>query len=1036
MKLKDLRFILIALGCLVGFESVGQFVNAEVKVQEVHYGMVGSYDLDGYITYDVCLNFTSPEDFLSAINGQGGCVLNDPLDSCDVNFLFDCDVFNHPLGGLTSSQLNPLLCPTFPALCYDSYLTIGDDLNGSCLFTVATCPTSIAEIQANWEADDQLYIDDGAVFTTNIDVCGVAGPDLQVKVAQFTTCGNWNGSMCIQVFVGGDGDNEQQEIVPFYVLDPCEANDLDPAITILDSLDCFGDCSEIQIGEGVGNGFIEYELWSPDIDPLNPLSSQTNDNVFCLPGNTDYFIAMVDSIGCRDTTNILNYFEPELLVIESSVTSDELCAGENAGSILNAASGGLTPYVFSSDQAGMGDLEAGQSWADLACVSPMVSVTDDNGCTDEVQFDIACPIEMVLEMGETTNISCFGYNNGELEGTLTGGTGVLTATWTCGLDEIEISGTSPLDIGMTDLGPCDYSLVIVDENNCQLLGLFSVEEPAEFSTVIVIDDASCYEFCDGSITVVATGGTPEITTTCAFEGGEDVPLVDLCAGNYVCTTIDELGCTIIDSVEVAEPPALEFNPVLTNVLCAGGADGTLLFENISGGIGDLDLEIDGGPIGLDALDPDTGFVDLPTGSYLVNFVDLGNDCAYQYGAFDIIEPLPIDGTSITTDITCFGAADGMVEIACGGGTGAIVITSTQLPDTIDCPGTIAGIDLGTYELILTDESNCEMIVDFTINEPELLTILITDTTSIVCGGTNEGAVEYEFSGGVGDYEMTLDDVPVTLFDLVQLYAGSYELCVFDENLCMACDSFTVDENPVVEIIANELNDASCTGMTNGSASLFVTGGVGDLTVSFDPESIDLNNLPEGSFSVFVVDSLGCEAMSIYDIGVIEESDMVISTFVSPVTCWNTNDGTATIAIAGGNDPIVIEWSDPMDQVGSTAVGLQEGLYFVNIVDDVGCTVDTMVTVPPNIGCFFIATAITPNGDGSNDEWVVGGLEYFPESTVSVINRWGQVIYESKGYTVPWDGMYNGQKVPVADYYYLINFNNERDPITGTVTVKY
>jgi gliding motility-associated-like protein len=121
----------------------------------------------------------------------------------------------------------------------------------------------------------------------------------------------------------------------------------------------------------------------------------------------------------------------------------------------------------------------------------------------------------------------------------------------------------------------------------------------------------------------------------------------------------------------------------------------------------------------------------------------------------------------------------------------------------------------------------------------------------------------------------------------------------------------------------------------------------------------------------------------------------------------------------------------------TAVGLEANeQYEVIITDTIGCTITAYAFIEPTEGCLFIATALTPNGDGSNDVWLIGGLEYFPESTVQVYNRWGQILYESQGYSVPWDGTYNGNKVGVADYYFIIDYKVGEEPITGTVTVKY
>jgi len=61
--------------------------------------------------------------------------------------------------------------------------------------------------------------------------------------------------------------------------------------------------------------------------------------------------------------------------------------------------------------------------------------------------------------------------------------------------------------------------------------------------------------------------------------------------------------------------------------------------------------------------------------------------------------------------------------------------------------------------------------------------------------------------------------------------------------------------------------------------------------------------------------------------------------------------------------------------------LPEEVYSVTVTDAIGCTLSLLIEVEPTIGCFFIAEAITPNGDGANDEWVIGGLEFFPNSTV-------------------------------------------------------
>lgn len=82
----------------------------------------------------------------------------------------------------------------------------------------------------------------------------------------------------------------------------------------------------------------------------------------------------------------------------------------------------------------------------------------------------------------------------------------------------------------------------------------------------------------------------------------------------------------------------------------------------------------------------------------------------------------------------------------------------------------------------------------------------------------------------------------------------------------------------------------------------------------------------------------------------------------------------------------------------------------------------------------IPNAFSPNGDGINDKWVIEYLESYPGATVEIFNRYGQLIYRSEGYGKPWDGTYNGQPLPVATYYWIINPKNGRKQMNGSVTI--
>ena len=93
----------------------------------------------------------------------------------------------------------------------------------------------------------------------------------------------------------------------------------------------------------------------------------------------------------------------------------------------------------------------------------------------------------------------------------------------------------------------------------------------------------------------------------------------------------------------------------------------------------------------------------------------------------------------------------------------------------------------------------------------------------------------------------------------------------------------------------------------------------------------------------------------------------------------------------------------------------------------------LVTVVPTI---VIPSGFTPNGDGSNDAWVIDFIDLFPDCEVQVFNRWGDQLFQSVGYQQPWSGKYRDGFVPVGTYYYVIELNDERfpEPYTGPLTV--
>lgn len=97
-------------------------------------------------------------------------------------------------------------------------------------------------------------------------------------------------------------------------------------------------------------------------------------------------------------------------------------------------------------------------------------------------------------------------------------------------------------------------------------------------------------------------------------------------------------------------------------------------------------------------------------------------------------------------------------------------------------------------------------------------------------------------------------------------------------------------------------------------------------------------------------------------------------------------------------------------------------------------IDGLLSVVENTGVLTIPNAFTPNSDGINDTWIIKNITSFPENTVTVFNRYGEQVFFSKGYGLPWDGRYLNKNVPEGVYFYLIKTGLQKKVFSGSLTI--
>ncbi|MBK9175081.1 MAG: choice-of-anchor L domain-containing protein [Flavobacteriales bacterium] len=131
---------------------------------------------------------------------------------------------------------------------------------------------------------------------------------------------------------------------------------------------------------------------------------------------------------------------------------------------------------------------------------------------------------------------------------------------------------------------------------------------------------------------------------------------------------------------------------------------------------------------------------------------------------------------------------------------------------------------------------------------------------------------------------------------------------------------------------------------------------------------------------------------------------------------------------GGVGTLSYEWSTG-DLGPATYVTMQvPGNYTVTVTDECGRTAQD-VAVITTICDVVIPNVITPNGDGSNDKFVIDGIIYV-SNTVRVFNRWGQEVYSANNYRNQWDG----GDLPDGTYYYEVTVARRDEPYTGHLTI--
>lgn len=727
-----------------------------------------------------------------------------------------------------------------------------------------------------------------------------------------------------------------------------------------------------------------------------------------------YTVTATDANGCSISQSI-SVNNIGCLLTVTMTGSDLTCFNNLSGSATATAANGTEPYSYLWN-----DTQTTETAIDLAAGLYSVTVQDVAGCIIIESVEIFEPevLSGVISPDEPT---CYGFDNGNIDLTVSGGTVPYGFEWNTGITTEDLMG----------IVAATYTVTITDENGCSLIESISVNQPDTILSTVSTTDAVCFGENSGTIDLTVSGGTIPYSYAWSNSDLSEDP-AGLIAGIYEVTITDGNGCMAITSAEIFEPTAIVPTAVILDEnigndgaidISISGGVGPYTFEwntgettedltNISDGVYEITITDASGcqivesysvsnaaclltatitgtnplcngdatgtaeVIAANGLEPYTYQWDDPgaqissaitginAGMYNVTVTD-ANDCVV-IETIEITEPEILALNPEIIEISCFGANNGSLSVSPTGGTGQYSILWSNNETT----NVVSGLSQGLYSVTVNDENSCIAMFSATLEEPEPLDAVIS-TNDINCFGDASGNIDLTVSGGIPPYTFSWSTGDVSE-DISGVTAGNYFVSVYDNN---GCELITSGEILQPDAIMIEYTVTNEDAGNDGAIDITVSGGTPSFTYLWNTSDVteDLIGLTAGVYSVEVTDGNGCiESMAI----AVNNINCNLATMVSSddATCWNANNGQAVVVASGGTEPYSYLWSD--NQTTDTAFSITAGDYYVTVTDDAGCIALDMVSVfEPEMlySDVFVTNVLCNEGnDGAIDLMVYGG----------------------------------------------------------------
>lgn len=498
---------------------------------------------------------------------------------------------------------------------------------------------------------------------------------------------------------------------------------------------------------------------------------------------------------------------------------------------------------------------------------------------------------------------CADTESGFVNLTVSGGDGSYSYQWS--------NGSTAQDLFFVNVGV--YSVTVTDGNGLQAVDSTEVVGPDVLELVETAFEFNCVDSALVSINV--QGGNPpyDIQWSNGATGLEST----LPSGNFSISVYDAMNCAAYYASEV--PDSFYVDLIVFDETCNMECDGSI-FTSVNGGSGPYTFEWEHGA--------DTSYLfPLHSDTFVVSVTDGSGCVAYGTGIVDSPDPLEVDFTADT--ILCGDEPYADVTANVTGG----IPPYTYVWSTGDTGTTVSDFPADSMlSLIVYDSVGCDVLDTFFHIQYDSLILEMTIFPD-ECGGTPDGLIFLDVSGGVGPYSYLWSNNSSGAF-IFDVPAGDYSVTVTNEEGCVGVASGTVDlVNSPLEATIVTTKPSGCFE-SDGEIVVFMSGGVGPYTYSWSNGAIGnvLTGLSQGIYTVTINDPLNCPIVEEVDLNVYAALDVEISGAEN--ICEEGDSVFLQANILEGVPPFEYSWN-----TGDTSLGIwvtEGGTYIFDLVDSLGC----------------------------------------------------------------------------------------------------